>query len=101
MAKYNFETNILRDSDHEYMEYGTSERKFVNQLRKLAESHPDEVTIVKDDGNYIYAHVPLNWFRAPKPPIKREFTEEQKAQMAERMRNIHKKNEHKGEDYYD
>lgn len=60
MAKYNFETNILRDSDHEYMEYGTSERKFVNQLRKLAESHPDEVTIVKDDGNYIYAHVPLN-----------------------------------------
>lgn len=100
MAKYNFETNILRDSDHEYMEYGTSERKFVNQLRKLAESHPDEVTIVKDDGNYIYAHVPLNWFRAPKPPIKREFTEEQKAQMAERMRNIHKKNEHKGEDYY-
>ena len=100
MAKYNFETNILRDSDHEYMEYGTSERKFVNQLRKLAESHPDEVTIVKDDGNYIYAHVPLNWFRAPKPPIKREFTEEQKAQMAERMRNIHKKNEHKREDYY-
>lgn len=100
MAKYNFETNILRDSDHEYMEYGTSERKFANQLRKLAESHPDEVTIVKDDGNYIYAHVPLNWFRAPKPPIKREFTEEQKAQMAERMRNIHKKNEHKGEDYY-
>ena len=90
----------MRDSDHEYMEYGTSERKFVNQLRKLAESHPDEVTIVKDDGNYIYAHVPLNWFRAPKPPIKREFTEEQKAQMAERMRNIHKKNEHKGEDYY-
>lgn len=45
MAKYNFETNILRDSDHEYMEYGTSERKFMNQLRKLAESHPDEVTI--------------------------------------------------------
>ena len=88
MAKYNFETSILRDSDHEYMEYRTSERKFVNQLRKLAESHPDEVTIVKDDGNYIYAHVPLNWFRAPKPPIKREFTEEQKAQMAERMRNI-------------
>lgn len=30
MAKYNFETNILRDSEHEYMEYGTSERKFVN-----------------------------------------------------------------------
>lgn len=57
MAKYNFETNILRDSDHDYMEYGTSECKFVNQLRKLAESHPDEVTIVKDDGNYIYAHV--------------------------------------------
>lgn len=92
MAKYNFETNILRDSDHEYMEYGTSERKFVNQLRKLAESHPDEVTIVKDDGTYVYAHVPLSWFRAPKPPIKREFTEEQKVQMAERMRNIHKKN---------
>lgn len=92
MAKYNFETSILRDSDHEYMEYGTSERKFVNQLRKLAESHPDKVTIVKDDGNYIYARVPLSWFRAPKPPIKREFTEEQKAQMAERMRNIHKKN---------
>lgn len=95
MAKYNFETNILRDSDHEYMEYGTSERKFVNQIRKFAESHPDEVTIVKDDGNYIYAHIPLSWFRAPKPPIKREFTEEQKAQMAERMRNISKKN--KGE----
>ena len=88
MAKYNFETSILRDSDHDYMEYGTSERKLVNQLRKLAESYPDEVTIVNDDGNYIYAHVPLSWFRAPKPPIKREFTEEQKAQMAERMRNI-------------
>lgn len=92
MAKYNFETSILRDSDHDYMEYGTSERKFVNQLRKLAASHPNEVTIVKDGGNYIYAQVPLSWFRAPKPPIKREFTEEQKAQMAERMRNIYKKN---------
>lgn len=92
MAKYNFETNILRDGDHEYMEYGTSERKFVNQIRKSAEEHPDEVTIVKDDGNYIYVHVPLSWFRAPRPPIKREFTEEQKAQMAERMRNIQKNN---------
>ena len=84
-----FETSILKDSDHNYLEFGTNERKYINHIYKLREQYPSDVEIVaKNADGYVYARVPANWFRAPKPPIKREFTEEQKAQMAERMRNI-------------
>lgn len=86
MANVNFETNILRDGSHDYMEFGTDERKYANKLRKLAEEHPDEVKIINDDGKYVYAHLPLNWFKMPSPPIKRNLTEEQRKAASERFK---------------
>lgn len=88
MANYSFETNILRDSSHDYMEFGTDERRYVNRLRKLAEEHPDDVKIISDDGKYVFAHLPLDWFKMPSPPIKRNLTEEQRQAAAERFRKI-------------
>lgn len=52
--------------------------------RKLAEKHPDDCQIVADneDGS-ICAHVPVAWIRISPP---KQYTEEQRQQMGERMR---------------
>ena len=69
----------------------TGEQKFINKLKELAENYPDDVKIryTNKDGS-IEAHVPYNWFKFVKPPIKREYTDEQRAAMAERMKKARK-----------
>ena len=62
-----------------------SQKKFINKLKKYAEKYPDDVDIVAEYDDCITAHVPASWFKFS-PPVKREFTEEQRKAMAERMR---------------
>ena len=58
--------------------------KFVTKIKKLAEQYPDEVKIVKENkDNSIVAHVPTSYVKISRP---REYTEEQKAAMAKRLR---------------
>ena len=72
------------------MYVSSDQLRVINRIRKLAEQHPDEVTILRqpeqNDG-CIYATMPSAWFKIS-PPIKREMTEEQRQAAAERMRVI-------------
>ena len=61
------------------------ERKYCNELKRLKEKYPDDITLVEYEDGGIIAHVPSNWFRMVKPPAKREMTDEQKEQLRTRM----------------
>lgn len=81
------ETSIERIQGTNYCTVFTAERKFINTLNRLKEKYPDEVQIVtiNEDGSMV-AHVPYSWFRFVKPPTKRNYTEEQRKAMGERMK---------------
>lgn len=63
-----------------------SQRKWVNKIKRLAASHPDDVKIVVEnqDGS-ILAKMPLSYFKLTPP---RQVSDEQR----ERMRTIAQKN---------
>lgn len=70
------------------MYVSSDQQRIINKVRKLAEQHPDEVTVIRypeqNDG-CIYASMPSERFRIS-PPIKREMTDEQRQASAERLR---------------
>ena len=73
----------------------SSERKWINKIIKLKESHPDEVDIVtypEDNQGMILAHIPKQWFKIS-PPRQVNYTDEQRAALAERMKNVRTKQE--------
>lgn len=65
----------------------SSDPKWVNRIRQLATDNVD-VQIVVDRGDSILCHCPVSWFKPPKPPIKRNMTDEQRKAASERMKNI-------------
>ena len=81
------ETAIDRVQGDDYCSVFTAERKFISQIKELAEQYPNDVEIqyINDDGS-IGARVPSNWFRFVKPPTKRTYTPEQLEAMKERMK---------------
>lgn len=81
------ETAIDRVQGDYYCSVFTAERKFISQIKELAEQYPNDVEIqyINDDGS-IGARVPYDWFRFVKPPTKRNYTEEQRKAMSERMK---------------
>ena len=86
------ETSVLRCSDQPYCQYGTNEIKLVNQLRKYAKDYPDQVQIIKEnEDGYVYAHVPYDWFKNIRPPVKRNLTEEQREAARERLKKAREK----------
>ena len=68
----------------------SSERKWINKIIRLHQSHPEEVEIIcvpEDNEGVILAHIPKSWLKIS-PPKKMNLTEEQKAERAERMRKM-------------
>ena len=74
----------------------TSDRAFVstdeiwlrNRILRLAEQYPGDVRIIKtaeENDGCIYCELPSKWARIS-PPRKVEYSDEQRAAMAERMR---------------
>ena len=68
-------------------------KKHMNQLHKLAESHPDEVKIIKEakeNDGMMLAHLPKKYVKVSfgEPMPKKVMTEEQKAAAAERMKKM-------------
>ena len=85
------ETSIERVQGDDYCLVYTGERKFINQLNKLAQNYPEvDIRHINEDGS-IVAHVPFSWFRFVKPPSKRNFTDEQRQAMSERMKKAREK----------
>lgn len=80
------ETSIERIQGDDYCIVYTGERKFVNQLIELQEKYPNEIQLKDYEDGFIEAKVPYDWFRFIKPPTKRNYTEEQRKAMSERMK---------------
>lgn len=80
------ETTIERIQGEDYCNVYTGERKFVNKLLELQEQYPNEVIVTDYGDGYLSAHVPYDWFKFIKPPTKRNYTEEQRKAMSERMK---------------
>ena len=81
------ETNIERIVGNDHCCVSTGEKKFIKQLKELAQKKKDEVIIIAEnnDGS-ITAHVPYNWFKFVAPPQKRNLTEAQREALKERMK---------------
>ena len=62
-------------------------QKWINKIKKYAESHPDQVKIIanNEDGS-ICAHIPTKWLKISPPRQGREMTEEEKDAARERLR---------------
>lgn len=88
MAQKDIETCFNYNS-REAGYFSSNEPKFINKVRKLAEEHPDEVTILAEPENNdgtIYAKMPISYFRI-QAPVRRNHSEEEKAYLRERLRN--------------
>jgi len=67
--------------------FSSAERKWINKILKLKESHPNDVNIRHyPDTNYgiIVADIPKSWLKIS-PPRNVNYTDEQRAALAERM----------------
>lgn len=81
------ETSVEYIKGEQYLTWYSDEPKWVNRIRQLA-ADDASVQVVNDDGESIMAHCPVSWFKPPKPPIKRNMTDEQRKAAAERMKNM-------------
>lgn len=80
------ETSIERIQGDTYCNVYTGERKFVNKLLELYEEYPEDIILIKYNDGSVGAKIPYDWFRFIKPPSKRNYTEEQRKAMGERMK---------------
>ena len=53
-------------------------KKYVNRIKKLAESRPDEVELVENSDGTICATIPLKWIKISPP---RQMTDEDDEKM--------------------
>lgn len=68
-----------------YLTWYSDDFAIIRHIKKLQNEHPDDVVVVAEDESSIVVHVPVNWFREPKPKAKRKMTEEQRLAAAERL----------------
>lgn len=79
------DTGFTGEDDIMYV--SSDEKKVINQMYKLKEEYPDLVTIrVEPEDNFgcIVGSVPRKWV-VIRPPVKREYTDEQKQETAARL----------------
>lgn len=92
MAK---ETSIDYITGDDFCEFYTEEPKYIRMIKEYQRQYPDQVNIrlEYDDeaGQAVYCRIPKSWFRPPKPPTKRNFTEEQRKEMGERLKKAREK----------
>ena len=86
------ETCLNCTDGYDHAIFSSSEKKWINKILKLHEKHPNEIQIVhypEDNYGTIYAHIPKNWFKIS-PPRQVNYTDEQRAAMAERLSSARK-----------
>lgn len=76
--------------------------KHMNQLKKLAAAHPDEVKIIKwakENDGMMVVHLPKKYCKVSfgEARVKRELTEDQKAAARERMKKMQEAKKAKAE----
>ena len=78
-------------NEHAY--FSSDERRWITKIHKLKESNPDDVFILaepEDNGGCIYCRLPPKWLKIS-PPAQRNFTDEQRAALAERLKTVRQK----------
>ena len=81
------ETCVGYISDEKYATFCSSETKWINKILKLHDNYPSDVKIVyypEKNNGMIYAHIPKNFIKIS-PPRQVNYTDEQRAAMAERL----------------
>lgn len=79
--------------DEKVVTFCSSEKKWINKINKLKVQRPNEVKIIytpEDNHGMIYAELPKSWLKLS-PPRQVNYTEEQRAAMAERLAAARKK----------
>lgn len=61
-----------------------SQPRFINKVKKLAETNPEVQILAENTDGSICAHVPLKFIKLSAP---RQMTEEQREQARERLKN--------------
>lgn len=70
--------------------FSSDERRWITKIHKLKEQYPERVRIIRepeDNDGCIYCELPTSWLRI-KAPDKKNFTEEQRQKLAERLKRI-------------
>ena len=81
------ETCFSYTAEDEHAFFSSSETKWINKILKLQREHPDEVKVIyhpDDNQGMLYAHIPKKFLKIS-PPRQMNYTDEQKAAMAERL----------------
>lgn len=81
------ETCINATNEEKHATVCSSEQKWINKILKLSGQHPEAVKIIyypEDNHGVILAKVPKSWMKLT-PPRQVNYTDEQKAAMAERL----------------
>lgn len=81
-----WETTVEYQVDDNHVNFYSTEPKFKRLIHQYAEQYPGQVEIRFEDTESIMCHVPKSWFKPPKPPIKRQMTDEQRQAASERMK---------------
>lgn len=84
--------------DDKVMYVSTDERKWINRLLKMAEEHPDEVTIMnrpEENDGCLCLKCPAEYLKIA-PPRHVNLTEEQRVAAAERLKNARKTSTQEG-----
>ncbi len=61
-----------------------TQARFINKVKKLAESNPEVQILAENSDGSICAHIPLKFIKLSAP---RQMTEEQREQARERLKN--------------
>lgn len=88
-----YEMNVNYVNTDDMVSVTAYEGKYINQLKALAEKHPDEVKLMPTGLNgVILAHLPKKYVHVSfYESSKKEMTEEQRAAAADRLRAMRKK----------
>lgn len=86
MDKYT-ETCVEFIDGGDHLTISTAKRKYINKIVKWAKDYPN-VTYVENEDGSVCAKVPIDWFRFPSPKVKKNYTDEQRAMMAERAKRM-------------
>lgn len=57
----------------------------IRHMKKLREECPNDVRTISETDESMIIHVPISWFREPKPKTKRIMTDEQREAAKERL----------------
>ena len=71
-----------------YLTWYSDDFSTIRHMKKLQEDYPDDVKVIAEDDNSMVVHMPVKWFREPKPKVKREMTDTQREAARIRMSEV-------------